>query len=277
MGLTQEREAPRPIEVRRVPHEFDPSMGADFADNPLLSALFGALSVAFGPGEKLFIESVRHFLPQIEDKALRRDVYAFIGQEANHTDAHLAFNACLDEIGYPAAQLEQSVRKRIERVAAAAKPEARLAWTVALEHFTAIIASGLLTHPDVLPRMHPDVARLWAWHAVEEIEHRAVAFDVFQHAVGDEALRRRTMRIVTVIFLSQVSYRTAVMMRAAGTHRDVAGLARGLGLLFGRRGLLSSIVPRYLDFYRADFHPDQHDEPGRIKEALARFVTAAAD
>ncbi|MFK7991181.1 MAG: metal-dependent hydrolase [Sandaracinaceae bacterium] len=271
MSVANAASPPR-IEVRRLDYRFDPDMSVDFAGNPLLSALFGALSVAFGPGERLFIESVRHYLPEVDDKALRRDVYAFIGQEANHTDAHHAFNARLEDLGYPAAHLEESVRRRIERVSAAAKPEVRLAWTVALEHFTAIIASGLLTHPDVLERMHPDVARLWAWHAVEEIEHRSVAFDVYQRVVGDEALRRRTMRLVTVMFLSQVSYRTVVMMRQAGTHRDVRGITRGLGQLFGRRGLLSRILPRYLDFYRAGFHPEAHDESGLIAQALERYV-----
>ena len=59
-------------------------------------------------------------------------------------------------------------------------PLARLAATVALEHLTAILAAALLDgRSGSLAGADPRVAELWRWHAVEETEHKSVAFDVY--------------------------------------------------------------------------------------------------
>src|SRR5690606_41942592 len=52
--------------------------------------------------------------------------------------------------------------------------------TCALEHFTAMLAETILEHPEMLEGMDERVLPLWLWHAVEESEHKSVAFDVYQ-------------------------------------------------------------------------------------------------
>lgn len=274
MQSTASARKPRPkIEVRRMDLDFSGVTSARYAgDDPLLSALFASLSVAFPPGERFFIASVRHFLPHIEDGALRKAVFAFIGQEANHTKEHLAFNELLDRLGYPALAMQEWVTARIERVQAKSTPEANLARTAALEHFTAIMASAVLEHGELLEAMPPEVAKLWAWHAIEEIEHRSVAFDVYREVVGDEALRLHTMRLVTLFFCTLVSLRTVRMLQATGGIHDLRGIARGLNVLWGRPGIFRKLIPRYLDYYRSDFHPSQHDYDGCIDWAKERYL-----
>jgi len=256
--------------------EFSDSIPAFwFDDNPMLSSLLGALSVAFPPGERYFIESVRHYLPLLVDPELRKQVRAFAGQEANHTKEHLAFNRFLDRMGYPATAMERYATKRIGAVQRSSTPEENLARTAALEHFTAILAGAFLEHPEVLDRMSPEVATLWAWHAIEEIEHRAVAFDVYKEAVDDEALRIRKMVESTVVFIGITAVRTVLMMHATRTLRDVRSSAKGLFLLWGRPGVLRAVVPRYLAYYRRDFHPSQHDHFAALERAKARYLGAA--
>jgi hypothetical protein len=265
------------IEVRHLDIEFSDSMGPRWAgDNPLSSALLGSLSVAFPPGERFFIESVRHYLPRLEDAALRKAVFAFIGQEANHNKEHRAFNEHLDRAGYPALAMQEWVARRIARIQAASSPEANLARTTALEHFTAIMASAILEHPELLEGMSPPAAKLWAWHAIEEIEHRSVAFDVYQRAVGDEALRVRTMFLVTLFFTTLVSLRTVWMMRATGALSDLGPIGEGLNVLWGRPGIFRKIIPRYLDYYHPDFHPSQHDYDRCVATAKARYLDEPA-
>ena len=271
--------APRPkITVRRMGLEFPESMRAPWLEgNSFLGAVLASLSVAFPPGERFFIESVRHFLPQIDDPELRQEIRAFIGQEANHTKEHLAFNAFLDEAGYPAIAMQEWVGRRIKRIQRASSPEANLARTAALEHFTAIMASAFLDHPELLESLSEPAARLWAWHAIEEIEHRAVAFDVYQRCVGDERLRLRTMLVVTAFFTTLVSLRTFWMMRATGSAGDVRAVAEGLDLLWGRPGIFRKILPLYLAYYRPDFHPSQHDHGAAVARAKARYLADPSD
>ncbi len=242
-------------------------------DDAVLKCLLGALSVAFPPGERFFIESVRHYLPEVDDPGLRAQVKAFIGQEANHTKEHMAFNSFLERGGFPAERLEAWVTRRIERIKSVSSPAANLARTAALEHFTAILASVFLENPDVLERLTPEGAKLWAWHAIEEIEHRAVAFDVFERAVGDEELRIFAMKAVTGIFVTLVTVRTLIFMHAAGRLFDPRAHLQGLDLLWGRDGLVRKVLPLYRDYYRPDFHPSQHDTRERVARAMARYLS----
>jgi len=241
-------------------------------DDALLKCLLGALSVAFPPGERLFIESVRHYLPQIEDPTLRGQIKSFIGQEANHTKEHLVFNEFLQKTGFPARAMERWVTDRIARIQKASRPEANLARTAALEHFTAILASAILESPEILEKLDPEEAKLWAWHAIEEIEHRAVAFDVYKEAVDDEELRIRTMKMVTALFITMVSIRTAIFMHLSGRLFDPRASAQGFDLLWGRAGMVRKILPHYLAYYRRDFHPSQRDNRTSVEAAKERYL-----
>lgn len=261
------------IKVRRMDLEFPDSIPEFWwDDNPFLSAIGVALSVSFPGGERFFISSVRHFVARIEDPVLREQVRAFIGQEANHTKEHIAFNRFLDSKGYPATAMEKFVGERIAEVQKASSPERNLARTAALEHFTAIMAGALLEHPDVLERMSPQAAKLWAWHAIEEVEHRSVAFDVYKAAVDDEALRIRMMLIVTAFFIGINTARTAVLLKRSGKLLDLKSLATGANLLWGRPGIFRKLIPRYLAYYRKGFHPSQHDDAAFVDLAKRRYL-----
>ncbi|MEZ4328442.1 MAG: metal-dependent hydrolase [Polyangiales bacterium] len=265
------------IKVRRMDLEFPDEMPEFWFDgNPFLTALLSAMSVSFPAGERYFIASVRHFLPQIEDPTLRAEIRAFTGQEANHTKEHLAFNEMLERRGYPAKAMEAWVERRTKRLQKVSSPEANLARTAALEHFTAILAGAFIENPEVLATMSPEAATMWCWHAIEEIEHRAVAFDVYKQVVDDEALRLRTMRHVTVVFILVNLVRTAMLLRTSGHLTNVRAIAKGLDVLWARPGLLRRLLPQYLAYYRADFHPSQHDNSAQVEAAKARFLGALA-
>ncbi len=140
--------------------------------------LANAINFVFPAGERFFIRSVRHWLPQITDPVLRARVDAFIGQEAQHQRAHLAVFKGLEQHGFEI----QSFLDWYERVAYGhiepmTPPILRLATTAALEHFTATFGE-LALGTELLDPAHPVMQKLLRWHAAEEIEHRDVAFDV---------------------------------------------------------------------------------------------------
>ncbi len=265
------------IKVRRMDFEFsDSTPSCWFDDNPLLTSILSALAVSFPPGERYFIASVRHFLDRVDDPLLLNQVKAFVGQEANHTKEHIAFNKFLDSRGFPASAMEKWVADRVGELQQASTPEANLARTAALEHFTAILASVLLEHPEVAERMSPEAARLWVWHAIEEVEHRSVAFDVYKIAVDDEQLRIQVMLKTTVIFILVNAVRTAMLLRATGRPWELMSTLKALNVMWGKPGLFRKVVPRYLEYFRKDFHPSQLECDEHVEAAKQRYLGALA-
>jgi len=263
------------ITVRRMAFVFTPDIPENWADdNPMVTALMAGLSAVFPPGERYFIESVRHYADRVQDPELKERIRGFIGQEANHSKEHSAFNRFLDGRGLEVGRIEKFVGERLEALKKRSSPEANLARTVALEHMTAFLASALLEHPEVLARVHPTVAAFWAWHAIEEIEHRSVAFDVYKQFVDDERLRLRTMATVTVLFCTLSAIRTARLMGRTGNLLNLPAWARGLDLMFGRPGVLRKTLPLYRAYYRRDFHPDQHDNGAAVERAKSQYLGA---
>lgn len=265
-----------PITVRRMSFELTPDIpdnwGAD--NNTFITALMTALSASFPAGERYFIDSVRHYAERIEDPELKARVRAFIGQEANHTKEHLAFNRFLAARGAPTLRIEKRVEAILNKLRAERSPAVNLAHTVALEHLTAFLASAALENPELFfEKMHPTVAAFWGWHLIEEIEHRSVAFEVYKTCVDDERLRLRAMAITTAIFSVLNLARTASVMRARGELGNIKAWVSGIDYLFGRKGVLRKSLPLYRAFYRRDFHPDQHDNKAALERAKAQYIS----
>ena len=102
---------------------------------------------------------------------------------------------------------------------------------MALEHFTAIFAHELLADPRHLAAAEPEAQAMWRWHAIEEIEHKGVAYDTWLHATRHWPrckrwkVKAKVMLLVTRNFIVD---RTAGRDRTAAAGRDhrAQGLAR---------------------------------------------------
>jgi len=267
MEPTHESAAHTPVDiaVRHMGFSFPADLPRWWAsDDPFETHLFNALSLTFPLGEQAFIDSVRHYADQITDPALKDDVRAFIGQEMQHSREHEALNAFIERQGLPAQEVYDFVSARIAETQREAPPIVALAVTCALEHFTAIMANAMLEDPDVMAGVDPRVRPLWIWHAIEETEHKSVAFDVFQHVGGSYRVRAFTMLYVTREFVGNQARFHRQLMKADGQMGNVRSWARGLHKYWGPRGIFTRLVPAYLDYFRPDFHPWQHDNRALI-------------
>lgn len=246
-------------------------------DDPIATAVLNAFSATFPQGERFFIESVVHY-KDCTSEPLTSQIKAFVRQEAMHTREHLAFNRQVTGAGYDIAPLEARTTERLT-IAKARHPIAQLALTVAMEHFTAILANALLSEPRHLDGAPQPEAQLWRWHSVEEIEHKSVAFDTYMAATaGISAYRRwsircRVMGLTTWLFTRTMSKNIADLLRQDGLD-PVAERGRVLRYLFGRRGLLRGALWHYLAYYRPGFHPWSLDDRQLIAEADAGFAPA---
>jgi uncharacterized protein len=227
------------------------------------TAIYNALSTTFPKGETYFVESVRAFRDGAPPK-LAEEIKGFTTQEAIHSREHDAFNKRATESGYDLTRLEQRVERRLA-LTKERPPIVSLAATMALEHFTAILAHALLADPNHLAKADPEVADLWRWHAVEEIEHKGVAYDTWLHATRGWPrakrwkLKARVMLFVTRNFVVDRTAGALELMRQDG----VTGLeawARLLWYQWIRPGMFRRIAGAWAKFFMPGFHPWNEDD-----------------
>jgi predicted metal-dependent hydrolase len=233
------------------------------------TAFMNALSMSFPLGEQMFIDSVRAAPPAaIPDPALRAEVRDFIGQEASHRHLHEQYNAELARQGYPFT-LEPRLLQRVARIAMLPVP-ARLAITCALEHYTAMLADYVLRNPDWLATADPQMRTLWSWHAAEETEHKAVAFDVYRAAGGGHVRRVFWYLYASVPFWVDTLQQTAHNLRRDGQLWRWGTWASAARAWLGRKGLLWCLLRPGLAYLAPGFHPWQHDNRDLLQMWLER-------
>ncbi|WP_425388541.1 metal-dependent hydrolase [Croceicoccus bisphenolivorans] len=238
--------------------------------DPFATAVFNSLSLSFPRGEAYFIESVRVFRDDV-DEPLASEIRAFIAQEVNHSREHLAFNRAVADAGYDT--------KGLDAVIAAVLGEARnrppivsLAATMALEHFTAMFAHLLLVDRSILANADPALADMWRWHAIEEIEHKAVAYDTWLHATKDWP-RLRRWKVKALLML--VCTRNFMMLRYQGAiellrQDGITGWRAHWGVLryaFGKPGMVRRIASEWIAYFLPGFHPWNRDDRALIENA----------
>ena len=261
--MAQTRNPERQVPTRRISFEDSlRELPRHFAaDGDLVTShLLAALSGLFPDGEDFFVRSVRRFRDQIEDPALKKQTNGFIGQEAMHGREHRELNDRLAELGYPTKQIERFTKKGLALRERLLSGFSNLAATAALEHFTATLAELVMTSEDTRRRIgDPAVRDLFLWHALEESEHKAVAFDVYRAVGGSERTRVITMKFLRFGFIGGLCVQVAL-----STLRDPAAYRRGVLIRSIRNVLSSELVSKEMwrrlkDYDRPDFHPEDRD------------------
>lgn len=263
--------APRDIPVRRPAFDFSGVRDRHwFGGDAFQSHLLHALSLTFPDGERFFMDAVRHFAGALESPALRHEVSRFLAQEAAHGKAHDAFNAWVGALGLDSDSIVAAIRERLA-VARTAPPMEQLAVTCALEHFTAILAELLFADEEMRAEMDPVMRRLWMWHALEETEHKAVAFDTYLAAGGTYRMRVVVMLFTTLHFLTNVARFQTRLVRSDPGVPLARTMVRGWLRLWVYPGKFLPLVPAYLDYFRPGFHPWQRNPKGDFAAVRAEF------
>lgn len=244
------------LEVRNL--KFD--IGANVPRNwhgrsQSISTFFNNLSIFFPPGERFFIASVRRHRKYVDDEALLDEIRGFCGQEGVHSREHDRYNEMLRDQGYPAVELEESVRLLLERVQKRVPKRLQLAATCALEHFTALMGHIVLEDPRILEGAHPEMAALWRWHSAEENEHKATAYEVYLAAGGNYPERVVAMLGATVVFWAKVLQHQIRLMRTDKILFSPSEWASLLNWIAVNPGWLWPLARYYLAYFKPGFHP----------------------
>ena len=274
------------INVRKPRFDFNSEIPNHwFADSALFTHLANALFLSFPQGEKFFMRSVQAFAKNVNDPGLKEEIKAFISQEAQHSLTHEKHFDLLREQGYPVDQILKTYNiyasDGLENMAEKLfGKRMHLAMTAAAEHFTALFAEQAFEY-DIFSLMQPTMGRLAAWHAVEELEHKSVAYDVMQNENITYAERMTGLLIVSTL-LSGVTTMGMIQLLLTDKEVDLQQLLENAGLVLSGLlpagaaekenkeigpGFLNDLVKGVLDYMRPDFHPDQRDNRGYVEQA----------
>ena len=239
-----------------------------FDNNPTATHFMNALSCSFPGGERFFVRSVNAYRDEVQDEQLKRDIRLFSAQEAIHGKAHEAFNRWLDSQGLPATQCENLLEWYLELHEPFFHKSYRLAYTAGLEHLTAVLGRAILGTPGFVDHMTDEVRLLWTWHALEEIEHKSVAFDVQNIAKVGYFTRTVALYIALIGLILTTSAAWLLFLIKDRQLFDFRSHQKFFQT-FIASGFFAAILRGTLEYFRKDFHPWQIDDRALITHAEA--------
>lgn len=259
---------------------------------PFRTRIMDAMQITFPEGERYFITAVRAFKDDITDPKQLEDVKAFTRQEAQHGIAHTKYNELLKKQGLPVDEILQENKSMIrDKYLAKFSDEFNVALTAGFEHFTALMAEAFFARKYVSEGFDPRMRTMFAWHAVEEMEHRSVAFDVMQKVAKVGYFKRSWAMAYGTLETTRSMFSIAnTMLKADGFTRweRLKLLGKNLGWMYGRKGVFSSFTKPLLSYFRPSFHPEEipvvhnypawisaYNESGDPTKAGEAFIAAA--
>lgn len=241
--------------------------------DPVLTRFFDALSIHFPDGERFFIQSVRNYQDQVTDPKLKEDVKNFFRQEAQHGIVHDEYNAVMEAQGIHVEKVISRLKLVLRLTQKYLPAKYQLAMTAAFEHITATLGEGFMdSESEMFKNAHPSMRAMFMWHGVEEVEHKAVAFDVYDKVAGGGYVTRTSALIIgTLLIHAVVGSVLWHMLKVDKLQGRPLLLAKGLYRLYGPNGLITRLIPRYLDWFKPGFHPWDTGVPAKVNAWLAEY------
>lgn len=248
--------------------------------DPYATAFFNALSAVFPHGETFMIRCMAPWAERVPP-SLGREVKAFIEQEAGHSREHVAMNRGLIDAGYDIEPLDRKIRGFVSFFENASDM-VKLTATMCIEHFTAIIAAEILHDKKHLAGTDEDMRELWLWHAIEEVEHKGVAFDVWKYATAEwNPVRRWLWRSMFMMLITASFFVNRTLGQIELLRQDGIGFFKALHCVmragFGKGGIGRNVLRPWVSFFRPGFHPWDKDDRLLIAEGEAMLAVMAAE
>lgn len=272
------------IPIRRPNFKFKSERARRWHRNSVTTLMSHALSPLFPAGERFFIRSVLACREMIQDPKLLEEARNFAAQEAVHTAEHIKYDAAVQAhydlktmerwTDFGLSQLSQLFTRLDGKLVN--KKRIELAITAGLEHFTALLGHQLLTHPDMWEGVDPEFAALWNWHAVEEIEHKAVAFDVYEAVGGNYFERVSVFAAATVGIYFGIFMNISGMLYKDGELLDPRAWWEIFRFYVIEPGMFRKASAHYRDYFKPGFHPWDHDNRELIEDFKRRYPNIEA-
>lgn len=262
--------------VRRMDYVFEDMPRYWCANDPALTHFFTGLSLLFPEGESYFVRSVRALREQVAaNPQLDKDIGSFIGQEAMHSKEHHAFHGSAQQFGLNPASLESFTGTVLKFIEKRFSKKSNLLVTTGLEHYTAVHVVSMMESVNEL-MTDTTIRNLWLWHSVEETEHKAVAFDMYEYLYGSGPLAYAQRVAVFAFSLAMITgftfgY-TGVLMRRDGQLGNLKSWKNLAALAVQQYPIM---IPKFLQYLRPGFHPNQTDESALVASTKEKIGLTA--
>ncbi len=240
-----------------------------FNDSAVKTLHANTLTASIPYGEQFFIACVLPYVKTIKDKTLRKNAIQFAKQELNHSKEHFRLFLKTVKPFYPRLKVKNNFyQKLFQGVALIVGPKIRLAMVAAMEHFTAVTGELYIREPERLGGIDERIYLLWQWHFIEEIEHKAVAFDILK-TVTPNYLIRATGFFLAASFL-MIGFLSAYghMVIADKLYLKPSFYWQSLQFFWGKQGFLRRLSWPYLRYLLPSFHPNQEGDPALTQRLI---------
>ena len=248
--------------------------------DPYKTRFFDAMSLTFPIGERYFISSVRAYKDQIQDAQLAQEVKDFTRQEAQHGMAHSLFNDLLQKQGLQVAWTQTFLDRKFKWQLRSWPAVFNLAYTAAAEHLTAMMCTTFMERPEIIASFEPRMRALYTWHSIEEVEHKAVCYDVLTRV----AKASYFTRVAALIYFSIEYpignwYMVNRMLKddGFGWGKRMTMLLKGMWWLYKPGGVFLPALGFYLSYFKPGFHPWEHKETPHYRTWMAAFARSGGD
>lgn len=275
------------LKVRNVQFNFDKVQKHWILNSAIATHFVNSMHIVFPEGEKFFVRSVRRFAKDIKDETLKKEVNSFCGQEGIHAREHQRFWEVMQEQGLEPEKfasflkvtafsgkysIENMVRNSLNKVQPQLGDKMALSITTALEHYTAILANALFHEPIATnDNIAPQMLELLHWHASEEIEHKAVCFDVLKQVDDSYLIRVSGMGFATLMLWGYILSGQVYFLVKDKDKNIIQMPVEAYMLLktvvFGEIG--KNLSRHLLEYFKKDFHPDDIDDRHLIEKFFA--------
>jgi predicted metal-dependent hydrolase len=265
------------IPLRKPRLEFDASIPRHWMNgNVFATHFFNGLNLIFPDGERFFVKAVHDHLGQIADPVLLRQAKQFAAQEGQHANQHEQYFDCLRAQGYEIDTFLRRFHRFFRWTNRWIPAPLRLAMTAGAEHYTAGLGAGAIEEFELLADSHPTMRKLIVWHATEEIEHKAVAFDVLRATHPSYLLRVVGFVLATIALFGWSFAGTRMLVRQDRVSRHELEAQRRLAMARDDGRGLRRIRAGVRAYFRRDFHPNEQDHLALARQRLGELMPTFA-
>lgn len=238
-----------------------------FNDDPVKTLHANALTSGIPYGERYFVVCILSHMKKIKNKALKKDVVNFIKQELNHAKAHYRLYLKAVKPHYPKLRVRNCLYQKIFMVLALlVGHRIRLATVAAIEHYTAVSGEYFIQHEELTEGMDDTLNLIFQWHFIEEIEHKAVAYDILQETGQNYFIRMAGFILGTFFITSGFLTSFLHMVRYDKLYKNKQFYQDAFAFFIGKKGILRALFFPYLRYIKPYFHPNQCSHPPFVLE-----------
>jgi predicted metal-dependent hydrolase len=256
----QSRQTPADVEIkpRKIKLNFTDDIPRHWNNNDAVKTHFlNSFSSTLPIFEKVVISVIQQNRSRITDPVLKKEMQDFCVQESSHAQEHRKYNQLLIKQGYVGIARIESIQNNVLNIILKnTSYNFQLAIVAAFEHITSFMGRDFLSHPERWSQnSHPTMVGVWHWHAIEELEHKAFCFDVYQHVCGKWWLRSLALPLINIPTLALLTTLHFYMLKVDGLLFRRSTWTNYLQLMYGANGVMRGLAKEYLKYFRFDFHP----------------------